>query len=402
MNSKRVVIIGGSYYGNRGAALMLKNAIAKIREKVDGEVIFDVWAQHAQKNRDLCDDENVRIVPLDIIKFAALVIPKLYLRRMFKSRKKNYPTGTIMESCVNADLFFDISGISFIDDRSPVYLFYDALVALSGIWLNVPVIKAAQACGPFKNPINKFLAKRVMPRITKIYARGEESYLNLKRLRLQNIALAGDVGFADINMPPREIRATAEDMNKPVIGFSVSSVVYGKCQKLGIDYISIINRLADHIENDLGGTVILIPHAVRASDKIKNNDVPVIRKILDSTRIKNIHYFPEIERPYDIRQLISVCDFLVASRFHAMVSSLAIGVPLMVLGWSHKYQEVLSMFDVSDNFITYNDLNEENLIAMFDQWFERRAQIKTNVLNNIEKVKALAELNFQDVAGLLK
>jgi len=58
----RVVIIGGAYYGNRGAELLLKNSIQKIQECVDCQVTFDVWTEHSKENRELCDDSGVNII----------------------------------------------------------------------------------------------------------------------------------------------------------------------------------------------------------------------------------------------------------------------------------------------------------------------------------------------------
>jgi polysaccharide pyruvyl transferase WcaK-like protein len=46
-----------------------------------------------------------------------------------------------------------------------------------------------------------------------------------------------------------------------------------------------------------------------------------------------------------------------------MVSSLAVGVPVYVIGWSHKYQEVLRMFDLEENAIDFSRANAETLAA---------------------------------------
>ena len=39
---------------------------------------------------------------------------------------------------------------------------------------------------------------------------------------------------------------------------------------------------------------------------------------------------------------------IVTSRFHAMISALVERTPLLVVGWSHKYGEVLAQFGLVD------------------------------------------------------
>ena len=41
-------------------------------------------------------------------------------------------------------------------------------------------------------------------------------------------------------------------------------------------------------------------------------------------------------------------DLLLASRFHALVFGFSQGVPAAALGWSHKYEELFSLFGWKD------------------------------------------------------
>ena len=400
---KRVVIIGGAYYGNRGAALMLKNSIKKIRESVDCHVVFDVWAEHIQENRKLCDDSGVNFIEFVPWKFALLVVPSLFFSLFFKGSLSNRSGSphSLLGSCRRADLFFDISGISFLDERKPIFLLYDTLIALPAIWLDKPIIKAAQALGPFCNSLNRKLATVILPRITWVYARGAESLENLKKLGLRNVGLAADVGFFEAASSYCEEMTLLKSLRKPIIGISVSSVVYEKCQKMGIDYVKVTNEFIRYLIDHLKCSVIIIPHAVRNGESMRNNDVPVINKILENSTSENVHYFKHIVHPYELRTLISGCDFLLASRFHAMISSLSVGVPVIILGWSHKYQEVLEMFDLPDCFITYNELNAQAVIRLFEKLFPQREILAAKINSKIDEVRKLSDLNFHAIPGLL-
>jgi hypothetical protein len=134
ISSKRVVIIGGAYYGNRGAELMLKNSIQKIQECVDCQVTFDVWTEHSKENRELYDDSGVNIIEFVPWKFAFFVVPSLIIGIIFKGnmRAENGTEPVLLGSSRRADLFFDISGISYLDERKPIFLLYDTLITLAG------------------------------------------------------------------------------------------------------------------------------------------------------------------------------------------------------------------------------------------------------------------------------
>jgi len=403
MPFKRVVIIGGAYYGNRGASLMLKNSIKKIRESVRHQVIFDVWTEHVQENRRLCDDSGVNVIEFVPWKFALIVIPSLLVSLIFKGILRSWSGSpqSLLGSCRRAELFFDISGISFLDERKPIFLLYDTLIALPAIWQGKPIIKAAQALGPFRNFLNRMLAKFILPRITRIYARGTETLLNLKKLGLTNVDLAADVGFYEATPNHCKELSSLEKLRKPIIGISVSSVVYGKCEKMGIDYVTVINEIIRYLIDNLNCSIIMIPHAIRHDESMRNNDVPVIKKILENSKSEKAFYFKDIEHPYELRQLISECDFLLASRFHAMISSLSVGVPVIILGWSHKYQEVLEMFGLPDCFITFNDLNVQTVISLFEKLFPKREILVNNICSKIDDVRKLSDVNFMNVPELL-
>ncbi|MFM7263171.1 MAG: polysaccharide pyruvyl transferase family protein, partial [Acidimicrobiales bacterium] len=52
-------------------------------------------------------------------------------------------------------------------------------------------------------------------------------------------------------------------------------------------------------------------------------------------------------RAGELRRLVSGSELLVTSRFHAMISGLATSTPTVVVGWSHKYREVLDDFGLA-------------------------------------------------------
>ena len=64
----------------------------------------------------------------------------------------------------------------------------------------------------------------------------------------------------------------------------------------------------------------------------------------------------------EIRAYLGKCRFLVASRFHAMIGALEQRVPVLLVGWSHKYQEVLDFFELGQYAIDFSNLIADSLM----------------------------------------
>jgi polysaccharide pyruvyl transferase WcaK-like protein len=88
----------------------------------------------------------------------------------------------------------------------------------------------------------------------------------------------------------------------------------------------------------------------------------------------------------DLRYLIGLCDFFVTSRFHAMVSSLAVGVPCLVIGWSHKYQEVLEMFELEEWAIGFDRLSPELLRSRADDLIANGPRVRASLTRHLPTV----------------
>jgi polysaccharide pyruvyl transferase WcaK-like protein len=84
-----------------------------------------------------------------------------------------------------------------------------------------------------------------------------------------------------------------------------------------------------------------------------------------------------------------------------MISSLSVGVPVIILGWSHKYREVLEMFDLPECFITFKNLNAQTVIGLFEKLFPKREILRNNICSKIDEVRKLSDVNFMKIPALL-
>ena len=156
--------------------------------------------------------------------------------------------------------------------------------------------------------------------------------------------------------------------------------------------------------------VLLFPNATKDEDmsKIRNNDLFPIQKIAE--RLINsvspdssgrILYVDRNINTDGIKQLISHCDLSIVSRFHAMIASLEITLPVIVLGWSHKYLEVMRDFDLAEWVFDYKEKSHEELFSLTKKCHRRKDSIKKNIAAHLPAVQKLSMLQIDCISAIL-
>jgi len=282
---------------------------------------------------------------------------------------------------LESDLVIDLAGISFVDGREK-YLPFNIACILTPLILGKRIVKYSQAVGPFNNSFNRLLARVFLPKLDYIIARGEITKSNLDALGLKNTIIGADSAFAMRTDKAAHLHAgeylEPGFRNKTIVGISPSSVIEQSCEQLQINYQQIMADFINFLIENEDCNVLIIPHSIRKYTlKRKNNDLLICRRIHDQVQEKNrcILIADELNAQ-ELREIISLSNFFVASRFHAMVSSLAMKVPTCVCGWSHKYLEVLRMFDMEEYAFDYKQLNLTVLITMYHKMRTNEADLK--------------------------
>lgn len=211
-----------------------------------------------------------------------------------------------------------------------------------------------------------------------IFARGDTTYHHLEKIlgERANYRLANDLAFllqssfslskgaADFQIILQQI-TDLKNSKKPVVGLCPSSVVDKKSKAKGMDYHVMLSDIIIKTVNE-GYKIVVYPNATRnkSSAKEHNNDLPLISRLENalSGHVRDSVLFCSSDlNATQIRSIVSLCDVNVVSRFHAMIGSLSASIPCLVIGWSHKYHEVMKMFDQEDMVFDYSN-NDSALI----------------------------------------
>ncbi len=411
-----IAITAACFSGNKGAAAMLQSSIKQLKERYGERLDILLMSTYPSADRKLIAEmpekyDNIKVVNTKPEKLLFIAFPLAILYsflRFIPGLGKLFRMNKIIKAYSQADIVIDEAGISFVDSRGFIMNTYAFVCAAVPMLCGVPVVKYSQALGTFKNGWNKFLAKWILPKIKLICARGEITRDNLAGIGItKNVKLCADGAFS---MPDSGYWAKKVDelcksdsfYNNNVVALSISSVVQGKCEKKGVDYKGCMIEFTDWL-NSQGYNVLLIANAAReGSQKPRNNDLMICTEVYEAAQNKDmVRWYPREMAPEEIRELLARSKCLVASRFHAMIGALEKCTPVLLIGWSHKYKEVLDMFGLGEYAADFSSLELETLKEKFNAFMSDNDIIRAKIQENLPEVLESSRDNIRYISEVI-
>lgn len=384
----QIGVIGGSIWGNRGAEAMVATCVGHVRRTWPAARVC-IFSYFPVRDRQIVSAPNVVIADARPLALVLRLVPFSILCHVAARMGLRIPDRCLPREVAElrrCRMLLDVFGISFADGRMK-FLPFNVLSILPAFLLRVPVVKMSQAMGPFRNPLNRTLARAMLKRCAHVFARGDITASHLASLPLEagQYSVAGDLAFLyrDADSLSREgesevaallDRVTeARDSGRRVTVISPSSVVYLKARRNRFNYINLLAMFVQRALAD-GDHVIVLPNATRQGSRaLRNNDLPVIEllrsrcaSLLPPAEFRRIHWFQSDVNTRGIRAIIAGTDILVTSRFHAMIAALSVGTPPLVIGWGHKYDEVLQPFRPAAASFDIGSLDAESMLRRFE------------------------------------
>lgn len=398
---------------------MLVTTIGKVRRLLP-DTRFVIHSYFPLKDREICKDPGVEVVDAAPLALVTQYFPVAMADAVLRLLGLSLPGGwmprnvrALKESRVLLDLF----GVSFSDGREK-FLPFNVLSNWPAMLLGTPVVKLSQGLGSFKHPATRWVGRWMLRKCAKVYARGSDSFRMAEHIGVgEPLDCAPDVAFGfedafsvtsenteyecDVLQRLREQRGAG----RRILVLSVSAVVHKKCRNTGIDYPAAMARIAEHFVG-CGHTVVLFPNATREGvESLHNNDLPILVSIADQTRTAGAEdRLIPIARDLNtasLRHVLAETDWLVASRFHAMIAGLSLGMPTMVLGWGHKYREVLAQFEIQENAYDYSELQVQSLVRRIEAFIAKEDDIRARMARNIDRVQTDSDRQFAWLADFL-
>lgn len=373
---KKISILGGNAR-NKGALLMLENTINILRESgVETFYIFTPYPSQDKKFIEKYKNTNLNVF---LVKWDPKNIIISYFYSLIKSKKTK-----INSSIFCSDLVLDISGISFVENRGLKYLIYNSLTVLIPFNLGKKIIKLPQSFGPLNSKFYKFVSRKCLSKCKVIFSRGLISKKTLDEIGIKNIQIT-DLGFA------RNIDASDNKTN--VIGIQPSIVVKKYFKKINLDYEIFLSKLIDKLLK-LNFKIIVFPQSYSQieSDYTFNDSIIINmleKKFLSNNSIEFINNDLSLEEIFEIYQKLDIC---ITSRFHGMITSLMSEVPVIVIGWNHKYEEILMDFNLEKFSLDISTKLEYQVLELLDLINKEYTEIKFSIKSKKSNYKKEKEI----------
>jgi colanic acid/amylovoran biosynthesis protein len=400
-----VSIVAGTLWGNRGAEAMVTAVAGRLRE-LSPSLHVHLFSYYPQEDAELARSTSWMTVhdarPLTLV---SKLVPGAVLGGLLDRKA--------IAALSSSAALIDVAGVSFVEGRE-VFLLYNIATLLPALFRHVPVVKVGQALGGFGNPINRIAAQRFLPHCRKIFSRGGRTHQALVDIlgntalveRGTDVALLHQTGDSITKENADRVATTLSawrNTEGKKVGLCPSSLLFGKSGegegKYGQALLKMAQRLVDN-----GYSLLLFPNATRETFAgYRNNDIPVVRYLMQNIRSPQGRVLAvDFDLNTDsIKALISECDVVVSSRFHAMIGSLALSKPNLVIGWSHKYQEVMADFGLAEWVVDYKAASVD-LSKTVEALWEQREAVSAKISAALPEVRARATAQIDFLAQLVK
>ena len=230
----------------------------------------------------------------------------------------------------DVDVILDASGFLYGDQWGLRGL--RRRIASANLWASQGkrLILMPQAFGPFASTESKAHIARLIELSSLVYARDGESFGYLKEAAPNAINLRIAPDFTGL-VNPTNYPEMEQFYNW--VGIVPNRKMIGKNnQELYLKFLKrVISKLLVYKHK-----VFILIH--------EQNDIQLAQALSEKLEIElPIHYRDD---PAELKAVIGRCRFIVASRFHAIVSALSQGVPAIGTTWSHKYRYLFDDYNV--------------------------------------------------------
>jgi polysaccharide pyruvyl transferase WcaK-like protein len=317
----------------------------------------------------------------------------------------------------DVDAVVDISGLAYGDACG-------WQSAADALWLagarrgaQVPLVFLPQAWGPFGDARVREGVQQLVRRAAVCLARDAESLSHLRGLGVAGGAIdeAVDIAFLFEADAPEVGRALLEGVHapegrKPLVGVVPNMRVYERVPGVGADnsYVQLLTGGIEHLVSSLGCHVVLVPHEIRTDRWGRPDDRFLCRTVAAAVRERGCADADRVcilADQYTAAQLKSVIgrlDLLVGSRFHSLIAALSFGIPVVGIGWSHKYDQLLGQVGMAEYCRRFDSVDTAVLRRVLDAAWVSRDASRAEILSHLPALRRSATRAFDLAAEALR
>lgn len=362
MSKKRLFIINAHPGGNLGAEAMLTVVLKALYSDAGIAARFDFVVEEISKDSPTKDFLETLGIPAAITTFSPRNVVRCYSL-----------------GAEPGDVVIDIGGISYQGSsvRSNLRNFIRHRFFLRR---NVKMFFFTQDFGPPIGALTRVFASIVMSRAEAIFVRSHHSKLLLESVIGSSSKIIGP--YPDVTYRLGGEKLDGLQREKYDLAVVPSAILFNS---FGEKYLGVLEFVIRNFQKD-GKRVMILTHNFTANGPSSDSKVVALLKDRVSD-LDNVCVITHRMSAIAIKALIGHSNFVLTSRYHALVGALSQSVPAVALGWSHKYEEALSIYG----------LHDASLPA--DTWLANPEVIikKIHQLINVETVQKIENKNIENI-----
>lgn len=351
-----IMIVGGNYIG-KGAEAMMLVVRDEIHARVPSARFWVVPTRPEDVPKHIADGFNViyKKPSSRLVKLVELLCGLVGIRRR---RKQGIASGDSVANVFRAtNWVVDVSGFASSDQIGPLAAMWRCINYLRALYAGNRIIFMPQSWGPFQNGSVRRYTRVMLKRASVIFAREQDSYKNLIEagcVEPDKVSRSRDIAFLFAADDAEKTAASVLEQVglgepiRPYIAITPNMRIYERCKgdNENNEYIRILSEVIRFFIDQTDRSILLISH--EASHNRRNDrELCLLLKNIIGTPGRLVMLGGE-ENARQIKAVVGKAEFLVASRYHSLVAALSMRTPVAVIGWSHKYDDLMAAVGLSE------------------------------------------------------
>lgn len=389
------VLITGAQFNNKGAQSLLFSVMNELRNRYQNVQIYYLPLDLGNKYLDSDYDFNIvydnRFV--DDFQFSIKEHVKAYIKMMLftikdKKRYEKHGFHNLYSIINQIDVMVDVSGYQLTSNAALSdnyrYIRYINLAKRQG----VPVVLLPQSFGPFDYKDRKINVqiKKTLNRVDMIFARETDGKNQLEEY----------YGIKNVNVLPDIVLQSSEIKHDNIFRYHKEHIL-STLHLNTHNNVGVIPNLQTVVHGNEAQVIqiysLIIEELIAKDKKVyifrHSNDLEFCRKIYEIFENNDKVFLIENDfNCFEYSEFVKQFDFLIASRYHAVVHAYKQGIPAVVLGWAIKYLEIAKIMSQEEYVIDLNANNfycNDNAIKctkkMLDNYKTESIRIKEKLIN---------------------
>lgn len=346
-----------------------------------------------------------------VIFFLALLYNIIPVHALRKSILKHNER---LRGIADADFIGDVRGGDSFSDIYGVRGFIEGSIpSIITLLIGKKLVLLPQTYGPYKSNISRKIARYILGHANIIMSRDRESINLVKDILNKNssgkqIIFCPDVAFALDSIEPKNgviqpfINTGCEN---PILGLNINGLLYNggytrnNMFNLRMDYKLFVHKLSEAILEKTNANLLLIPHTFAAHGHVESDSdaCTEVFTALSPLYKGRIQLITGEHDQHAIKGIIGCCDFFIGSRMHSCIAALSQNIPTAAVAYSKKFKGVFDSIDVGNFVIDAREAETQEAVDMIVTMYEDRAQIKNNLLYQIDKAQKQQLKIFREI-----